>query len=78
MKKVGAFEAKTHLSQLLEQVAGGEEIVITRHGHPIAKLVPADGVSPQRVSETVERMKQARRGRKADNIREMIEEGRRF
>lgn len=40
METVGAFEAKTHLSSLLERVSCGESIVITRHGNPIAKLVP--------------------------------------
>jgi prevent-host-death family protein len=38
---VGAYEAKTHFSQLLERVAAGEEITITRHGNPVARLVPA-------------------------------------
>ncbi|HEX4075778.1 MAG TPA: type II toxin-antitoxin system prevent-host-death family antitoxin [Candidatus Acidoferrales bacterium] len=37
---VGAYQAKTHLSELLEKVEAGEEIVITRHGSPVAKLVP--------------------------------------
>jgi prevent-host-death family protein len=37
---VGSYEAKTHLSDLLEKVVAGEEITITRHGTPIAKLVP--------------------------------------
>ena len=37
---VGAYEAKTHLSELLEKVEAGEEIVITRHGAAVAKLVP--------------------------------------
>jgi prevent-host-death family protein len=37
---VGAYEAKTHLSELLEKVEAGEEIVITKHGAPVAKLVP--------------------------------------
>jgi prevent-host-death family protein len=37
---VGAYEAKTHLSELLEKVEGGEEIIITKHGAPVAKLVP--------------------------------------
>ena len=37
---VGAFEAKTHLSTLLERVERGEEIVITRHGRPVARLAP--------------------------------------
>lgn len=36
----GAYEAKTHLSELLEKVEAGEEITITKHGAPIAKLVP--------------------------------------
>jgi prevent-host-death family protein len=40
-KIVGAFEAKTHLSELLDQVENGQEITITRRGHPVAKLVPA-------------------------------------
>jgi prevent-host-death family protein len=37
---VGAYDAKTHLSDLLDRVARGEEITITRHGHPVARLVP--------------------------------------
>ena len=39
---VGAYEAKTHLSELLEKVEAGEEIVITKHGVPVAKLVPVE------------------------------------
>ena len=37
---IGAYEAKTHLSELLEKVEAGEEITITKHGVPVAKLVP--------------------------------------
>ena len=37
---VGAYEAKTHLAELLDRVQRGEQIVITRHGKPIARLVP--------------------------------------
>lgn len=37
---VGAYEAKTHLSELLERVEAGQEITITKHGSPVAKLVP--------------------------------------
>lgn len=40
MHTVGAFEAKTHFSALLEQVEHGEQILITKHGHPVARLVP--------------------------------------
>lgn len=39
---VGAFEAKTHLSSLLDRVAAGEEVVITKHGKPVARLVRPD------------------------------------
>jgi prevent-host-death family protein len=43
MNEVGAFEAKNKLSALLDRVEQGEEIVITRHGRPVARLVPASG-----------------------------------
>jgi prevent-host-death family protein len=44
MKEIGAFEAKNKLSALLDQVERGEEIVITRHGKEVARLVPPKGV----------------------------------
>ncbi len=40
--EVGAFEAKTHLSRLLDQVEAGGAVTITRHGKPVARLVPPD------------------------------------
>ena len=40
MEEIGAFEAKNTLSALLDRVEQGEEIVITRHGKPVARLVP--------------------------------------
>ena len=40
---VGAYEAKTRLSELLARVEAGQEITITRHGSPVAKLVPVKG-----------------------------------
>ena len=43
-RSVGAFEAKTHLAALLDAVSAGEQITITRHGGPVARLVP--DVSP--------------------------------
>jgi prevent-host-death family protein len=42
MAEVGAFEAKNKLSALLDRVEQGEEIVITRHGRPVARLIPAN------------------------------------
>ena len=46
MITVGAFEAKTHLSSLLDRVAEGEEVVITKHGKPVARLVGAAQFDP--------------------------------
>ncbi len=43
MQEIGAFEAKNTLSALLDRVQEGEEIVITRHGKPVARLVPETG-----------------------------------
>lgn len=40
MSEVGAFEAKTHLPKLLERVRQGERFVITKHGPPVAELIP--------------------------------------
>jgi prevent-host-death family protein len=42
MKQVGIFDAKTHLSSLIDQVEKGGEVVITRHGKPVARLVQAE------------------------------------
>lgn len=45
---VSLYEAKTHLSSLVERAAGGEEIVIAKSGKPRARLVPMDDVRPMR------------------------------
>jgi prevent-host-death family protein len=47
MHTVGSYEAKTHLPQLLERVEHGETITITRHGKPVARLVPAVAATPR-------------------------------
>jgi prevent-host-death family protein len=81
LETIGSFEAKTHLPQLLERAARGEEFTITKHGKPMARLVPAFSATPKSdVRAAVEAMKQFRKGRSlgASSIREMIEEGRRF
>ena len=81
MKSIGAFEAKTHLSELLDRVARGERITITRHGVPAALLIPVEETQQKLThEEIVERMRALRKRVKPDKIsvREMIEEGRRF
>ena len=79
MQSVGSYEAKTHLPALLDRVAQGEQITITRHGVPVAMLVPASGAPRHDVRETIEAMLEFRKGNRLDglSIREMIEEGRR-
>ena len=47
MESVGLFEAKTHLSELITRAERGEEVIITRHNKPVAKLVPISEVSPE-------------------------------
>ena len=46
METVGSFEAKTHLPQLLERVANGEEFTITKHGKPVRGLYPSLSLHP--------------------------------
>ena len=45
METIGAFDAKTRLSELLERTAKGESFEITKHGRPVGKIVPPDTVS---------------------------------
>lgn len=86
MKTISAFEAKTHMGQLLDRVANGEEIVITRHDKPVARLVPEGRASDEDLRETVTGMRHlrakiaARKGsrRLSDGeIRSAVGEGRR-
>ena len=79
MKTVGAYEAKTHLAQLLERVAKGEKITITKHGVPVAILQPADNLKKTPVREIIDQLKQFRSGQSLCglSLREMIEQGRR-
>jgi prevent-host-death family protein len=52
MKHVGMFAAKTNLSSLVEEVEKGGEVVLTRHGKPVAKLVRADDpFTPEKIAE---------------------------
>ena len=53
---VGTFQAKTHFSQLLERVAKGEEITITKHERPVARLAPAGRPTRERVASIFQQM----------------------
>jgi prevent-host-death family protein len=78
METIGAYEAKTYLPRLLEKAARGETIVITKHGRPVARLVPAPDLRCRSVAETIEALREFRKGNRLDGltIRELIEEGR--
>lgn len=84
MAKVTAFEAKTRFGELLERVAKGEEVVITRHGKPVARLIPEGATRLADVRRSVQGLRdlqqQIRRRSKAKlsdrEVRSAIEEGR--
>jgi prevent-host-death family protein len=81
MASVGAFEAKTHLAELLDRVARGEKIVITRHGVPAAVLVPVQEEERKLTHrEIAQAMKDLRKRVKPGkmSVREMVLEGRRY
>jgi prevent-host-death family protein len=76
---VGAFEAKTQLSKLLELVGKGEKVIITKHGVPIAELTAAASrriVDPSKVSAELKAIRMRTKSG-PDSIKSMIEEGRR-
>jgi prevent-host-death family protein len=56
METVGLFEAKTHLSELVARAERGEEVIITRHNKPVAKLVPITDVPAELVARRREIM----------------------
>ena len=60
MKQIGAYEAKTHLPRLLDRVARGESLTITRHGKPVARLVPVSD-DRDRAREAAARIVERRR-----------------
>ena len=80
MESIGAYEAKTHLAQLLDRVARGESLTITRHGKPVARLVPVAG-DRDRAREAAARIVERRRHLKLTPLAELmatIHEGHRY
>ena len=79
MTKIGAFQAKTHLSELLHRVQAGESISITRHGLEVARLVPPPGPSAQTdLASAAANWKRARKTVKLRGlkVRDLINQGR--
>jgi prevent-host-death family protein len=80
MREIQASEAKTHLPRLLDDVERGETVVITRHGRPIARLVPERDEQREDVRRAIEEIKAARKGVgkvTVEDILAMRDEGRR-
>lgn len=78
MTKIGVYEAKTRLAQLIARVARGERIIITRHGTPVAVLHPVGETPILSPEQVISALKAFRRGRRLEglSVREMKEEGR--
>lgn len=83
---IGAYEAKTRLGELLDRVEQGEDVTITRHGKPVARLVPAAPVPPASPADVAAAFRAFREKLRAkgtkpftiDEILELRDAGRRF
>lgn len=80
MKQIQLSVAKAQLSELIDEVERGETVVITRHGKPVARLVPDEEDRLRRFDRAVERMNELRKHTKPTTVEEIIawkNEGRR-
>ncbi|MDR0321643.1 MAG: type II toxin-antitoxin system prevent-host-death family antitoxin [Treponema sp.] len=80
-QQIGIFEAKTHLSQIIEKVKNGADFIITNRGEPVAKIIPIEQEKQMTRKEAVEKMIELRKNYRGEsssfNVRKAIEEGRR-
>ncbi len=78
MLTIGAYDAKTHLPRLLDEVSAGQTVVITKHGRPVAKLVPIQTTTETPVA-TIAALRAARQGVRlgGESVRQLVEAGRR-
>jgi prevent-host-death family protein len=79
MRRIGSYEAKTHLPRLLDEVADGEAITITKHGVAIAILAPVSTRPTRTAHEAIAGLRAFRRAHTLEGttLRELIDEGRR-
>lgn len=87
MATIPAFEAKTRFGELLDRVAQGEEIIITRHEKPVARIIPEGGPSFEQVRRAAQQLEtlqeeiaEYRAGKPSPSWKEfmaLVEEGRR-
>ena len=82
MSTIGAYEAKTKFSKLLDRVERGERVTITKHGRPVAEMVPARKHDPERAREGLSRLRAIAKKARLDDLswedlKRMRDEGRR-
>jgi prevent-host-death family protein len=80
MDTVGAFDAKTNFSALLERVERGEQIVITRRGKPVARLMPIATARKSKVSDAMAKLRKLRKGATLGGLswKELRDAGRKY
>jgi prevent-host-death family protein len=81
MTRISYYEARTHFSALLDQVARGKKILITRRGRPAALLTPPPAEAHKDIEQVIGEIKALRRGNilgKGLSMRDLRDEGRRF
>lgn len=90
MAEIGAYEAKTHLPQLLERVQKGERFLITKHGKPVAELVPVAVRNVELIRQAITELRTVRRGlarrgiclknilQKGESLRDLAHDGHRY
>jgi prevent-host-death family protein len=83
MNAIGVYDAKTQLPKLVDRVSRGERFLITKHGRPVAQLVPAEVEPPSDLKDIIRQMQewQEREGPTLGpglTVRQLREEGRRF
>ena len=80
MDTVGSFDAKTNFSALLERVERGEQIVITRRGKPVARLMPIATARKVKVSDAMAKLRELRKGATLGSLswKELRDAGRKY
>ena len=80
MPEIGAFEAKTHLPQLLQRVEAGERFVITKHNRPVAELIPFRAHDSDEVRSAIDALKAFQQTHSLGglSVRRIVEEARKY
>jgi prevent-host-death family protein len=78
MKTVGSYQLKTHLAQFLALVMKGETIEVTKHGKPVAHIVPASLKGKQSKKEAIAMLKSMKVALDGTSLRALIDAGRKY